>query len=59
MTQKELAERLNRPTQVVTEIVRGKKVITPETALELENVLGIPAPFWVNLEAIYQLSAYQ
>ena len=56
MTQKELAVRLDRPPQVVNEIIRGKKSITPETALELEKVLGIPAPFWVNLEAIYQMT---
>ena len=56
MTQKELAARLDRPPQVVNEIIRGKKTITPETALELEKVLGIPAPFWVNLEATYQMT---
>lgn len=56
MTQKELAARLDRPPQVVNEIIRGKKAITPETALELEKVLGIPASFWVNLEATYRMT---
>ncbi len=56
MTQRELAARLGRPAQVVNEIVKAKKAITPETALGLERVLGIDARFWVNLEANYRLT---
>ena len=56
MTQRELARRAGRPVQVINEIVRGKKAITPETALELEKVLGISAQLWVNLESIYQMT---
>jgi HTH-type transcriptional regulator/antitoxin HigA len=56
MTQKELADRTGRPEQKISEIVNGKKSITHDTALELEKVLGIPAEFWVNLEASYQLT---
>jgi HTH-type transcriptional regulator/antitoxin HigA len=56
MTQQELAMRTGRPVQVINEIVRDKKRITHETALEFEKVLGIPAHFWVNLEADYQLT---
>lgn len=56
MTQQELAMRTGRPAQVINEIIRDKKRITHETALEFEKVLGIPAHFWVNLEADYQLT---
>ena len=56
MTQKELAARLDRPVQVVNEIIRGKKAITNETALGLEKVLGIGATFWTNLEHDYQMT---
>ncbi len=56
MTQQELARRTDRPAQVINEIIRAKKRITHETALELEKVLGIPAHVWVNLEADYQLT---
>lgn len=56
MTQKELADRTGRPGQKISEIINGKKSITYDTALELEKVLGIPAHFWVNLEASYQLT---
>jgi len=56
MTQRELADRTGRPGQKISEIINGKKSITYDTALELEKVLGIPAHFWVNLEASYQLT---
>lgn len=56
MTQSELAGRAGRPPQVINEIIRGKKRITNETALELERVLGIPAYLWIRLEADYELT---
>ena len=56
MTQQDLANRTGRPTQVINEIIRGKKAVTQDTAIELESVLGIPAHVWVNLEADYQLT---
>jgi len=56
LTQHDLAVRTGRPAQVINEIIRGKKAITHDTALELEKVLGIPAHVWVNLESTYQLT---
>ena len=56
MTQRELAARLGRPAQVVSEIVNAKKAITPDTALELEMVLGIDAHFWSYLESRYRMT---
>jgi HTH-type transcriptional regulator / antitoxin HigA len=54
MSQAELAERTGRPTKTINEIIKGKAAITPETALQLERVLGIAASFWNNLERNYQ-----
>lgn len=54
MTQAELAERMGRPKKTINEIVQGKSAITPETALQLERVLGVPAGFWNNLERNYR-----
>jgi len=54
ITQAELAERTGRPTKTINEIVKGKAAITPETALQLERVLGAPASFWNNLEQNYR-----
>lgn len=54
MTQAELAGRLGRTKKTVNEIVKGKAPLLPETALQLERVLGIPARFWSNAEANYR-----
>lgn len=56
MPQSELARRMGRPVQAVSEIVKGHKAITPETALQLEEVVGVPAHIWTGLEADYQLA---
>ena len=50
MSQAELANRTGRPLKTINEIIKGKAAITPETALQLERVLGAPARFWNNLE---------
>ena len=55
MSQAELARRLGRPRQAVNEIIRGKKAITAETALQLERVLSTPAHIWLGLEQEYRL----
>ena len=55
MSQVELARRANRPPQVISEIIVGKKEITPETAIEFERVLGVPAHIWLNLEAQFRM----
>ena len=56
MTQRELAARMGRPQQVISEIVRAKKAITPDTAIALGKVLGGAPEFWTNLEADYQMA---
>src|SRR2546425_12763170 len=54
MSQAEFAERTGRPKKTINEIVKGKAAITPETALQFEKVLGVPARFWNNREAAYR-----
>jgi HTH-type transcriptional regulator / antitoxin HigA len=57
ISQKELARRMGRPLNAINEIVKGKKIITAETALQLEEVMPeIPAKFWLNLETDFQLT---
>ncbi len=56
MTQVDLAERTGRPTKTINKIIHGKTAITPETALQLERVLGTPARFWINRERHYRES---
>jgi len=54
MTQSELSLRMGRPEKTISEIINGKSAITPETALQLERVLDIPARFWNNCEQHYR-----
>lgn len=54
ITQAQLAQRMGRPLKAINEIIKGKASITPETAMQLERVLGISARFWNNLEVNFQ-----
>ena len=54
MSQAELAERTGRPKKTINEIVNGKAAITPETAIQFERVLSVPAEFWNNRERQYR-----
>jgi HTH-type transcriptional regulator/antitoxin HigA len=56
MSKAELAKRMNRPPAKLSAIFNGNKAITPDTALQLENVVGVPAHIWTNLESNYRLT---
>jgi len=53
MTQKELAARMGLTEKTVTEIVKGASPITQKHAQSLENILGLPYNFWINLQRNY------
>lgn len=55
-SQAELARRMGRPSNAISEIALGDKEITEDTALELERVLGTPAQFWLARESRYRES---
>lgn len=54
-TQQDLADILGRPVQAISQIIQGRKQITPETAIELSQAFGTSPDFWTNLEAAYRL----
>lgn len=54
ISQSELADRMGRPKKTINEIIKAKAAITAETAIQLERVLGVPADFWIKLEANYR-----
>jgi HTH-type transcriptional regulator/antitoxin HigA len=54
LSQADLAERTGRPKKTINEIIQGKASITPETAMQLELVLGVPANFWLARESKYR-----
>lgn len=55
-SQAEFAEILGRPPRLVSELIAGKRGITPETAKGLAAAFGTSAQLWLNLESSYQLS---
>jgi len=55
MSQAELAKLLGMKKSQLNEIIRGKRNMSADIALLLEEVLGISAEFWVNAQKQYEL----
>ena len=55
LTQRDLATAIRVPYQRVNELVRGKRGITPSTALRLARFFGNTAGFWMNLQLRWDL----
>lgn len=53
MGPKEFAVRTGKPEKTVIAILKGTSSITPEMAVLFENVLKIPAHFWLNMQRNY------
>ena len=54
MSQKEFASRMGMSEKHISHLINGEVQLTPDVAYRLEMVLGLPASFWSNLEAIYR-----
>ena len=46
---------LRVPSGRITQILNGKRAVTPETALRLSRYFGNSAEFWMNLQTRYDL----
>ena len=55
MTAYGLAKNLGVPAPRVYDEVRGKRVISPDTALRLSRFFGLNEAFWLNARARYDL----
>jgi len=55
LTQYRLAQATGLPQTRISEIVRGKRAITTETALRLSKALGVDERFWINIQADYDI----
>lgn len=55
ISQYRLAKAIGKPQSAISEIVHGRRAITPEMAWLLSKALGTTPEFWLNLEATYQL----
>lgn len=56
MTQVALAEKLSWTKAKLNELIKGKRGITAETALDLSDALGTSPKLWMNLQATWDLS---
>ena len=56
LTQVKLASAINIPQNRVNELIRGKRGMTPETALLLSEYFQNSAEFWMNLQTAYDLT---
>ena len=59
MSAAELARKLNVPPNRVSQILKGTRAITGDTALRLGHFFGTSAQFWLNLQSLYELRRAQ
>lgn len=55
MSANRLALALRVPSGRITQILNGKRAVTPETALRLARYFGNSAEFWMNLQIKHDL----
>ena len=51
-----LAVALRTPSGRITDILNGKRGVSPETAMRLARYFGNRARFWLNLKTAYELA---
>jgi addiction module HigA family antidote len=56
LSQNALALKIRVPTTRIGEIVKGKRAVTPDTALRLARFFGNSPEFWLNLQQMHDLS---
>ena len=56
LTQAQLARELGIQLNRVNELVRGKRGVTPETAILLSNFFKNSPEFWMNLQTAHDLT---
>jgi addiction module HigA family antidote len=55
LTQTEFAKKLKWTKAKLNELIKGKRGITADTALDLADALGTSPKLWMNLQATYDL----
>jgi addiction module HigA family antidote len=56
ISQNKLAMDIRVPATRIGKIVRGRRSVTPDTALRLAHYFGTSAEFWLNLQQSHDLS---
>ena len=52
---RELARTINVSTTRITDLLRGRRGISGDTALRLGQYFGVSPDFWMNLQKLYEL----
>lgn len=55
MSAAQLSRILHVPTNRITQILKGQRAVTADTALRLSQWLGTSPEFWLNLQKSYEL----
>ena len=55
ISQTELAAALGVSRRRVNELIRGRRAITPDTALRLATYFGNDATFWMHLQVAWDM----
>lgn len=55
LSQYRLAKDIGVPARRISEIIQGKRAISPDTALRLSRYFGLSERFWLNLQSRYDL----
>ncbi|MEW6435759.1 MAG: HigA family addiction module antitoxin [Pseudomonadota bacterium] len=56
MSARTLAAALDVPPNRITEIIKGDRSVTADTAIRLGRYFGTSSEFWLNLQTAYDLS---
>ena len=56
MSARALAKEIDVPANRLTEMIVGRRGMTADTAIRLARYLGNSAEFWMNLQAMYDLT---
>ena len=51
LTVTQAATALNMPRATLSEIVNGRRAVTPQTALKLQKAFNQPAAFWLPVQS--------
>jgi addiction module HigA family antidote len=57
ISQYRLAQATGLPQTRISEIVHGRRRITPDTGLRLSRALGLSERYWINMQTDYDIEA--
>ena len=56
MSARQLADAINVPSNRISELIRGRRALTADTALRLGRYFRTSAEMWMNMQTAYELS---